>query len=391
MGLESSSSKLAQKFPRHNTPVHCLLPPNMLKSVSRRGNVRITANQLTVSRIVLMPLPVALVLTDNRWLQLAAWALYVILGVTDYFDGMLARRYGFTRFGRLSDPIADKIYVALVFLPLGILDLMADWIVVLILLRDPLITAMRSMSERYGVTMKTATLAKYKTAIQMIAGGYILFVGIVPERQWTLSCMGLLAGLACFFYVLKRKLRGTWDPRLLTMGGLMTFGFLVRLLMNIQITLWVYCLLILGVTWVSAWKYLVDFIGGVRRSGTSVEARWWILYLLESLAVPLFVLTLTFHPSMPVWLPMLILCTELAVGALDNMLTQEGIGRTARHVGIKLGLQALAATGFVILAFLPGVTLPAGIDPLVVLASVFGAVTIVTTVVAFGRYAPRIL
>lgn len=353
--------------------------------------MRITANQLTVSRIVLMPLPVALVLTDNRWLQLAAWALYVILGVTDYFDGMLARRYGFTRFGRLSDPIADKIYVALVFLPLGILDLMADWIVVLILMRDPLITAMRSMSERYGITMKTATLAKYKTAIQMIAGGYILFVGIVPERPWTLSCMGLLAGLAWFFHVLKRRLRGTWDPRLLTMGGLMTFGFLVRLLMSIHITLWVYCLLILAVTWISAWKYLVDFIGGVRRSRTSVEARWWILYLVESIAVPLFVLTLTFHHAVPVWLPMLILCTELAVGALDNMLTQEGIGRTVRHVGIKLGLQALAAAGFVILALVPGAIHPAGIDPLVLAASAFGAVTIVSTVVAFGRYAPRIL
>ena len=353
--------------------------------------MRITANQLTVSRIVLMPLPVALVLTDSRWLQLVAWALYVILGVTDYFDGMLARRYGFTRFGRLSDPIADKIYVALVFLPLGILDLMADWIVVLILMRDPLITAMRSMSERYGITMKTATLAKYKTAIQMIAGGYILFVGIVPERPWTLSCMGLLAGLAWFFYVLKRRLRGMWDPRLLTMGGLMTFGFLVRVVASIQITLWVYCLLILSVTWVSAWKYMVDFVGGLRRSKRSVEKKWWSLYSLESLAVPLFVLLLAFHPAVPVWLPMLILCTELAVGALDNMLTQEGIGRTPRHMAIKLGLQALAASGFVLLSLSPGPVVLPGIDPLVVLASAFGAVTVVTTVVAFGRYAPRIL
>jgi cardiolipin synthase len=154
-----------------------------------------------------MPIPVMLVLTHDRWLQLAAWALYVIIGVTDYFDGMLARRYGFTRFGRLTDPIADKIYVALVFLPLALLDLMAGWIVVLVLMRDPLITAMRSMSERYGVTMETATLAKYKTAIQMIAGGYVLFVGIVPERPWTVTAMGLMASLTWFFYILKWHLR----------------------------------------------------------------------------------------------------------------------------------------------------------------------------------------
>jgi CDP-diacylglycerol--glycerol-3-phosphate 3-phosphatidyltransferase len=357
----------------------------------RDGNLRITANQLTVSRIVLMPIPVALALTNDRWLQLLAWVLYVILGVTDYFDGMLARKYGFTRFGRLTDPIADKIYVALVFLPLALLALMPAWMVILVLMRDPVITAMRSMSERYGITMKTATLAKYKTAIQMIAGGYILFVGVVPERGWTLASMALMASLAWFFYVLKRFLRRSWDPRLLTMGGLMTFGLLVRVIFNIRITLLVYSFLILGVTWVSAWKYAIDLVIGIRKSSKSVGAIWWLFYGLESTAVPIFVLLMVFHGSVPVWIPMTVFCTELAVGALDNMLTQEGIGRTPRHMGIKFGLQALIAVGFVAVSVLPELSVVAGVGSHLVLAAAFGAVTLVTTMVAFGRYAPRIL
>lgn len=338
-----------------------------------------------------MPIPVALVLTHDRWLQLLAWALYVIIGVTDYFDGMLARRHGFTRFGRLTDPIADKIYVALVVLPLALLDFMPDWMVVLILLRDPLITAMRSMSERYGITMKTATLAKYKTAIQMIAGGYILWVGIVPERGWTLAAMSVTATLAWFFYVLKWFLRKNWDPRLLTMGGLMTIGVLARALLSIQATLIAYSLIMLVITWVSAWKYTIDFLRGVRKSSKSVGTLWWLLYAVESVPIPLFILIMVFHASVPIWLPMAVLCTELAVGALDNMLTQEGLGRTQRHLGLKLGLHALTAGAFFAASLLPGLTIVPGAANHLVLAAAFGVVTIVTTVVAFARYAPRIL
>jgi len=352
---------------------------------------RLTANQLTVSRIVLMPVPVALVLTGDRSMQLVAWVLYVIIGITDYFDGMLARRHGFTRFGRLTDPIADKIYVALVFIPLAILGLMPGWIMVLVLMRDPLITALRSLSERYGLPMQTATLAKYKTAIQMIAGGYILWAGIVPEKAWTLTAMSITAGLAWFFYVLKWFLRRKLDPRLLTMGGLMSFGLVVRAMCNVHLTLYIYSLLILGITWISAWKYLADFASGVGKSARKVGTLTLILYAAESIVIPLFALALLFHPSIPVWLPMCIACIELALGALDNMLTAEGQSRSTRHVIIKLSLQAMAAAAFVSAPIMPTLLPGPPLDLPTVAALAFGVVTLLTTVIAFARYGPRIL
>jgi phosphatidylglycerophosphate synthase len=112
---------------------------------------------------------------------------------------------------------------------------------------------------------------------------------------------------------------------------------------------------------------------------------------VESVAVPLFVLVLAFHGSVPVWIPMTVLCTELAVGALDNMLTQEGIGRTPRHLSIKFGLQALFAAGFIAVSLLPELAVVGCVSSHLVFASAFGVVTLVTTIVAFGRYAPRIL
>lgn len=338
-----------------------------------------------------MPLPVFLLLTQDRVLQLVAWALYVAIGVTDYFDGMLARKYGSTRFGRLTDPIADKIYVALMFLPLALLDYMPAWAAVAILMRDPIITALRSLSERYGMTMKTATLAKYKTAIQMIAGGYIMFVAIVREKPVVLVCMTLLAILAWASYMYKGVSRKNWDPRLLTMGFLMTAAVIIRSIFAVQTTLILYTLIILVVTWISAWNYFWGFLTGLGGAEKKARASWWLLYGVEAAIVPLFLLTVCFHPHVPSWIPMTVLSLELAVGAMDNILTAEGHERSARHVAIKLALQLCVATGLVVVTVgrLAWPWLP--VPPSLILACVFGLISVTMAVVAFLRYAPRIL
>ncbi len=351
----------------------------------------ITANQLTVSRIVLMPVPVAMLFCPDRWVQLAGWALYIVVGVTDYFDGVLARRDGFTRFGRLTDPIADKIYVALTFLTLTALGFMDPWITVALIMRDPIITALRSLSERHGITMKTATLAKYKTGIQMIAGGYIMFAGIVPEKIPALMSMGSLATFVWMWYMLKGGTRDKWDTRLLVMGGLMTIGVNIRWLAPLDLTLLLYSLIILVVTWASVWGYLADFAAGVKKAAKRPAAVWWALYAVESGVVPLFVMGLLFQPMIPPWLIMAVISIELSVGALDNILTAERHERSPRHVGLKLAAQLAIAAAFSAIAFSP-FALPITAAPvLAVLAYVFGAVSLVSAVIGFARYAPRIL
>jgi hypothetical protein len=240
--------------------------------------------------------------------------------------------------------------------------------------------------------MKTATLAKYKTAIQMIAGGYIMFVGIVRERAIVLAFMSALAALAWLAYVYKGARRGRWDPRLLTMGALMTFAIAVRALVGVETTLVIYALIILVVTWLSAFNYIVGFFGSLGKTTRRKPAgAWWVLYGVESTAVPLFLLVLCFHPDVPVWLPMIVASVELAVGALDNILTTEGHERSRRHVAIKLALELTLAT-FVVLSTLAPSMIPQ--TPLAVPllgAAAFGLVSLATTAIAFVRYAPRIL
>jgi CDP-diacylglycerol--glycerol-3-phosphate 3-phosphatidyltransferase len=338
-----------------------------------------------------MPLPVAMILCDVRWVQIVAWALYIIIGVTDFFDGILARKYGFTRFGRLTDPIADKIYVALMFIPLALLGLIPPWVAVVILMRDPVITALRSMSERYGMTMKTATLAKYKTAIQMIAGGYIMFVGIVREPLPALLSMSALAGLAWSFHILIKVKKGKFDPRMWTMSVLMTVAVPIRLLFNVETSLIFYAMIILVVTWISAWNYLAGFLGGLRKAQKKPAGVWWLLYGTECIPVPLFVLILCFLPDVPVWLPMTILSIELAVGALDNILTMEGEERSPRHLVIKLGIQLLLVLAAIVMPVLPLVWPWGLVAPITLLAYGFGIVTLLSSVIAFARYSPRIL
>ena len=137
-------------------------------------------NILTMSRIVAIPLLMALLylpFPGHRWLALA---VYIIACVTDYFDGYLARRQGqVSPFGRFLDPIADKLLVAALLLVLVDLGEIAGWTILpalIILCREILVSGLREYLAEIQVPMPVSHLAKWKTTIQMIALG-ILVVG----------------------------------------------------------------------------------------------------------------------------------------------------------------------------------------------------------------------
>ena len=73
--------------------------------------MKIRANHLTILRIILLPLPYFLIYGDIR-ARIAALAAFTLIGFTDYLDGLLARRDGSTPLGKLLDPLADKICIA---------------------------------------------------------------------------------------------------------------------------------------------------------------------------------------------------------------------------------------------------------------------------------------
>jgi cardiolipin synthase (CMP-forming) len=158
------------------------------KGGSKAGTMWTLPNILTLSRIVAVPVLVALMWTPEPLPYAFAFALYAIVGVTDYFDGWLARRMGsVSKLGAFLDPIADKIMVASVLLMLTAVDRIDGVHVVAaiaILLREIMVSGLREFLGGRQVSMPVSRLAKWKTTFQMIAQGALILAVATPDLLW---------------------------------------------------------------------------------------------------------------------------------------------------------------------------------------------------------------
>jgi CDP-diacylglycerol--glycerol-3-phosphate 3-phosphatidyltransferase len=132
-------------------------------------------NALTLLRIFLAPVFMALFVIENIWTRLAALIIFVIAALTDMYDGHYARKYGITTsFGKFMDPLADKILTSIAFISFATLGYVATWMVILIIIREFFITGLRSLAAYMGVLITPTRLAKAKTFLQMTAIAVIL-------------------------------------------------------------------------------------------------------------------------------------------------------------------------------------------------------------------------
>ena len=158
-------------------------------------------NLLTLSRIVALPL-LAFLLWWPGW-QFGyglAFVLYCLMGITDYFDGYLARASGaVSRLGVFLDPIADKIMVAAVILVLtaqGILrgPYVGDMHVIaglIILVREIAVSGLREFLGGLQVSIPVSRLAKWKTTFQLVALGALILGGALPGWNMMLGGVAL--------------------------------------------------------------------------------------------------------------------------------------------------------------------------------------------------------
>ena len=134
-----------------------------------------TPNKLTLLRIFLSPVFIALFLVDNLYFRLASLVVFLIAAGTDIADGHYARKYGIvTGFGKFIDPLADKILVSSAFIGFVALGYAQAWMVAVIIAREFLITGLRSLAAYRGIVISPTFWAKVKTALQMVAVGLIL-------------------------------------------------------------------------------------------------------------------------------------------------------------------------------------------------------------------------
>ena len=148
-------------------------------------------NSLTLLRIVVIPVLVGLFYLEGELWRWIAVLLYAAAGITDFFDGYLARsRAQVSELGRFLDPIADKLLVAAVILMLVAFGRIHGWVVLaalVILCREILVSGLREFLAELRVGVPVSMLAKWKTAVQMIALGFLIVAK--PESELPINAM----------------------------------------------------------------------------------------------------------------------------------------------------------------------------------------------------------
>ncbi len=167
-------------------------------------------NILTISRILVIPVIFSMVYFPSVWWQLFAAILFIAASITDYLDGYLARQRNETSaFGRLLDPIADKLLVssALVVIlarPDMVVYRLSFIPVIIILCREILVSGLREFLREVNVGMPVTRLAKWKTGFQMTAlsmmllKGFWLWGGIGEFLLWIAGVLTFITGYQYF-------------------------------------------------------------------------------------------------------------------------------------------------------------------------------------------------
>lgn len=143
------------------------------------------ANRLTLSRLALTILFVAALNSSWQYGHTAALIIFALAGVTDYLDGEIARRYQYvTNFGKLMDPLVDKVLVAAAFISLVPLNAIPAWAATIVVARDFLITGLRLMATSKGRVLPAERLGKHKTSWQIVTVLFFLVLLSIRELRY---------------------------------------------------------------------------------------------------------------------------------------------------------------------------------------------------------------
>ena len=134
-------------------------------------------NKLTLLRVCMIPFFVVFARMSAQWAQFTAVAIYIAACLTDTLDGWLARsRNLVTDFGKFMDPIADKLLVMSALVVLTWQHRMPDWVCILLLAREFLVSGFRLVAVENGTVIAASPLGKLKTVFQMVSTNALLLL-----------------------------------------------------------------------------------------------------------------------------------------------------------------------------------------------------------------------
>lgn len=139
--------------------------------------------QLTILRIILTPFFVYTLFLEQLIFKYISFVIFTIASLTDLYDGYYAKKYGYvTKWGKFLDPLADKILVSAALIAFHVLNYIRLWVILVIIIRDFLITGLRSYALYRDQPIVTRQWARWKTFIQMTAV-FIVYIFVLIDYQ----------------------------------------------------------------------------------------------------------------------------------------------------------------------------------------------------------------
>jgi CDP-diacylglycerol--glycerol-3-phosphate 3-phosphatidyltransferase len=311
----------------------------------------ITANQVTLARLIPMPFLSWLIYQGGlqepgnpyMWSALIAG---IVIGCTDWVDGMLARRYGPTVLGGLLDPMADKVFIAFAYTPFADIGFIPAWACALMFVREFFVTALRSAYEQRDLTMKTSYLGKAKTWTQMQGIGVMLLFPLVKTPSFLIGLLSVGIGgpivAMVALWISKRKL---WRGAIAMSASFA--AILAVYLYDAKNAPSAIMIGVVAITGISGIDYIV--VGWRQLRGRGDFGKADAVRILGAIAVPSLLFALLVQHSAPAWPLFAILAFELAVGGLDNLLSHHRKATQALAWGGRvLGVSALLALALLV-------------------------------------------
>ena len=175
-------------------------------------------NKLTIARMAMVPLFMVALLINTPESRILSVVIFALASLTDMLDGQIARKYNMvTNFGKLMDPLADKVLTAAAMICLVELGDLAAWIAVVIIFREYLITGLRSVAASENIVVAANIWGKVKTVCQMIA---LMLLMVKPQvvalcgidlGLWIMYVAVALTIYSGLDYVLKLNKQITWN------------------------------------------------------------------------------------------------------------------------------------------------------------------------------------
>ena len=165
-----------------------------------------TPNRLSILRILLVPVLVAVLLTKGENWEYIGLAVFLLASLTDVLDGYIARRRGqVTQLGKLLDPAADKLLTSAAFISLVELGLAPAWMVVIIIAREFAVSTLRRVAAAEGLVLGAIVSAKLKTVLQVVSISLLIiynllgsFERLAPLSLWLAMLVSLYSGIEYF-------------------------------------------------------------------------------------------------------------------------------------------------------------------------------------------------